>query len=319
MAGLYGASTITGINTWKTTCATGVKNCAVPASNLYGGFVPHANYGTLYQIQHGSYSNYNGMVVALQKQTGRITFLANYTWSKVLGIRDGQSDNGTGDGSVVDGFSLRNNYGPLSYDHSHIFNTAYYIVLPGLSNQGRLVRLATNGWSLSGDFQIQAGAPLQPNTGGNLNTLWNGASSAFLLGTNGMQLQPLLTCNPKLGGGKYFNPACFATPTTLGVNGPAMWPYIKGPSYFMADLTSARTFKVTERQKIEFRAAAFNFLNHPNHEFGDTTDDKLNMSCVAGPEGGCAGGGVNTNTTTTGNPAYQRGRRVIEVALKYYF
>lgn len=319
VGGLYGASTLTGLNTWKTTCATGAINCAVPASGLYGGYVPYANYGTIYNLQHGSYSNYNGMVVALQKQTGRVTFLANYTWSKVLGIRDGQSDNGTGDGAVVDGFNLRNNYGPLSYDHSHIFNTAYYITLPGITQQSRLVKQLTNGWSLSGDFQIQAGAPLQPNTGGNLNTQWNGTSSAFLLGTNGMQLQPYLSCNPKNGGGKYFNPTCFETPTTLGVNGPAVWPYIKGPSYFMADVTTARTFRVTERQKIEFRAAGFNFLNHPNQEFGDTTDDKLNMTCVVGSTGGCPGGGVNTNTTTTGTPVYHRGRRVIEVALKYYF
>jgi len=319
VGGLYGTSTLTGVNTWKTTCATGTANCAVPASSLYGGYVPLANYGTLYEVKHGSYSNYNGMVIALQKQTGRATFLANYTWSKVLGIRDGQSDNGNGDGAVIDGFNLRNNYGPLSYDHSHIFNLAYYINLPGLRNQNRLLKQLTNGWNLSGDVQRQSGAPLQPNTGGNLNATWTNTSAAFLLGTNGQQLQPYLVCNPKHGGGKYFNPACFQTPTTLGVNGPTVWPYIKAPAYFIADVTASRTFKITESQKIEFRAAGFNFLNHPNEEFHDTTDDKLAMSCVTGTTGGCPGGGVNTNTVTTGTPAYNRGRRVIEAALKYYF
>ena len=82
-------------------------------------------------VQHGSYSNYHGMVVALQKQTGRASFLVNYTWSKVLGIRDGQTDNGAGDGTMVNPFNLRANYGPLAYDHTHIFNAAYVIHLPG--------------------------------------------------------------------------------------------------------------------------------------------------------------------------------------------
>jgi len=60
--------------------------------------------------------------VSWQKQSGPIVFLTNYTFSKVLGIRDGQTDNGPGNGTVVDPFSIQNNYGPLAYDHTHILN-----------------------------------------------------------------------------------------------------------------------------------------------------------------------------------------------------
>jgi len=318
VSGLYGTDSITGVNYWTTSCASGT--CAVPASNYYGGYVPYKNYSTLYLIQHGSYSNYNGMVAALQKQTGRATFLANYTFSKVMGIRDGQSDNGTGDGAVVNGFNLRSNYGPLNYDHTHIFNAAYYVSLPGFRNQGTLVRQLTNGWSLSGTYQFQSGAPIQSNTAGNLNATWTGTSAAYLLGTNGENLVPYLTCDPRYGGGKYFNAGCFETPTTLGKNGPTVWPYIKGPAYQMADITMGRNFRVTEGQHIEFRASGFNFLNHPLQELGDGSDLKLAMSCsTASDEGGCPGGGSNTNTVTDGNAAYKDGRRVIEATLKYYF
>ena len=116
------------------------------------------------------------MVVALQKQTGRATFLVNYTWSKVLGIRDGQTINGAGDGTMVDPFHLRTNYGPLAYDHSHIFNAAYVIHVPGAPVQNLLVRHFTSGWDLSGDTQVQSGAPIQPNTGGNLNAQYQASA-----------------------------------------------------------------------------------------------------------------------------------------------
>ncbi len=54
----------------------------------------YANYGSKLQlVTHGSYSNYNPFIASWQKKTGRITFTTNYTFSKALGIRDGETDN----------------------------------------------------------------------------------------------------------------------------------------------------------------------------------------------------------------------------------
>ncbi|HVW78141.1 MAG TPA: carboxypeptidase regulatory-like domain-containing protein [Alloacidobacterium sp.] len=340
VGGLYGTYHLTGApndgqNLWDMSCATG--RCGVSSSDYYSGYRPYKNYGVLNVIQHGSYSNYNGMVLALQKQTGRYTLLANYTWSKVMGIRDGQSDNGSGDGTMIDPFNLRANYGPLAYDHTHIFNTAYVLHLPG-THSTALMNALTNGWDLSGDVQVQSGAPIQPNTSGTLNVSWGySASSAkgnnlqpsntYLLGTNAVVLVPYLSCDPRGTQGKgYFNPNCFETPTTMGQNGPAVWPYIHGPAYSNADLAVARNFKITERQNILFRASAFNFLNHPLPTFGLGSDLNLSMSCNSSTQDSltptCDGGGRNTNNGThgtTGSPAYETGRRVVEVALKYSF
>ncbi len=81
----YGTNRLTGINYWQQSCAAG--NCAPPSSDKYNGYRPYANYGVLNLVQHGSYSNYNGLVAALQKQTGMASFLINYTFSKVMGSR----------------------------------------------------------------------------------------------------------------------------------------------------------------------------------------------------------------------------------------
>jgi hypothetical protein len=312
MGGLFGVNKLTGQNTYQDSCDAG--NCKVPDSTTYAGFRPYANYGVLNLIQRGSYSNYNGMVVALQKQTGRATFLVNYTWSKVLGIRDGNTENGGGDGPTIDPFNMRANYGPLAYDRTHLFNAAYTINLPGLHDGNPVVRHATNGWQLSGDTQIQSGSPLQPNTSGTMNIKWDNAnvSNATLLGTNAPILVPYLSCDPRHGGGKYFNDKCFKIPNVQGKNGQVIWPNITGPAFFVSDLALYKSFKITERQNVQFRVSAFNFLNHPLPQFGVGSDVNLAMDKATGG---------NTNADTNGNVKYKapNQNRFLELALKYYF
>lgn len=331
----YGVDAVDGINHWQVSCDTpdsnGNPGCSTPTSAEYAGYRPYKNYSVLNVIRRGGYSNYNGMIAALQKQTGRYTFLLNYTWSKVMGIRDGNTENGAGDGPTIDPFSMKANYGPLAYDRTNLFNAAYNINLPELSEGNPFARHILNGWQLAGDTQFQSGPPLQTATGGTLNVQWkqglNGAnaSAPYLLGTNAPILVPYLTCaNPKLGGGKYFNVACFQTPSKMGVNGQAIWPYIKGPAFFVSDLSINRTFKVTEVQNIQFRVSAFNFLNHPLDQLGVGDDVNLYMDCISSsPGAGCDGGGKNisADSHTTGNAEYKASgqNRFLELALKYYF
>jgi hypothetical protein len=335
LGAFYGTDELTGVNYWQQNCAKG--SCAAPNSSYYGGYRPYKNYSVLNVIDRGAYSNYNGMVVALQKQSGPVTFLMNYTWSKVMGIRDGNTENGTGDGPTINPFSIADNYGPLNYDRTHLFNAAYNINLPGIHGGNALMRQVVNGWQINGDTQIQSGPPLQTATNGSMNINWNScldaactqnnsdgatASGAYLLGTNAPILVPYIICDPRNGGGKYFNTACFQTPTTLGKNGQSIWPYIHGPAFFVSDLSMFKSFAVREHQSLQFRASAFNFLNHPLPQFGEGSDVNLKMGCISSSSGaGCDGGGVNTNSTTNGNVQYKAAgqNRFMELALKYYF
>ena len=95
-----------------------------------------------------------------------------------------------------------------------------------------------------------------------------------MLGTPDINLQPVVTCNPKVGvlrrtpsmASQYINGACFALPT-LGKNGQFELPDIHGPAYFDTDITVQRTFKLKDSQNMQFRIAGFNFLNHPLAQF----------------------------------------------------
>ena len=274
---------------------------------------PLINYQNVYLLTHAPFSNYNSLQVSFQKQSGPVTFVTNYTFSKVLGIRDGGSNNGSGNGTGVDPFNIRGNYGPLAYDHTHILNLSTNLKLPrpihgeGLANH--LLAGAVNGWAASNYTAYQSGAPLQPALGGNLNAQYpgglttptvahpnlpdnsialpsglraNGVSPSTWFGTNAINvLIPALTCDPtkNLAKGQRFNPNCFTTPA-YGTQGPAILPYMRTPNYWDSDLAVFKSFQIRESQRVELRVSATNWLNHPLRQFGlaNQSDEQLNFT-----------------------------------------
>jgi hypothetical protein len=298
----------------------------VDATHISGGpqsvvdFRPY-DYTGVYVFNHNSYANYNALMLQWMKQAGPVVFNVNYTWSHSLGIWDGNNDNGQGAGPSLNAFCLTCSYGPLAFNRAQIFNASYVFNLPHPIHGNRIGEGIVNGWQLSGDTQFQTGPPLQALTGGRLNASYpSGVSNTSVLGTDGIQLLPLLTCNPGKGlaSGQYFNPDCFKSPSnsvtggasTVAANGPYVWPNIPGPGFFNSDLGLYKNFKITERQGLQFRITAFNFLNHPLPQFNLGNDINLSFS---------APGGGNTNANTTGVPRYKVGNRTLELALKYTF
>jgi len=285
-------------------------------------YYPLHSYTGVAVVTHGSYSNYNAFIATWQKQTGKVTFTANYTFSKVLGIRDNETDNGTGQGSTVDWFCVACNYGVLAFDHTHLFNAAYVFNLPSPIHGNPFLGGVVNGWELSGITQFSSGAPIQPNTGGSMNIQWpTSYSTQDYLGTGGIgpnnAVMPLVICDPRNGvpSGGYFNPACFAPPTG-GQNGTLIWPYIKGPAYVNSDLSLYKNFNFKEHHQIQFRFQAYNFLNHPLPEFnadGSNDDIQLNFN------NNNTISQTNINKLTTGVPLHTVGRRVVMFSLKYQF
>jgi hypothetical protein len=344
--GLLKPDPVTGITYYCTGTPSSTCNAYAPTSAQILDFRPYT-YGNLGIFSHGSYSNYNGLIVQWMKQAGRGVFNINYTYSHTLGILDGNSDNGNQAGPPVDPFNLKANYGTLAFDRRHIFNAGYTWNLPSPIHHNRFLGGVVNGWQAAGITQFQSGASLQPNTSnGNFAAGWPaypytaiGTTNQtqglgdYILGTPDQILHPYLTCNPgkNLAKGQYFNPKCFALPSTLGQDGPEVMPDMFGPGYFDTDLGVYKNFKVTERQTLQFRMTAFNFINHPNEEFGEAADVNLSFtvpcnpsSCPYGPAqyNGLPANSpwpVNTQGATTGFPHFTNGRRVVEFAIKYTF
>ncbi len=306
---------------------TGVVNDPFSSGFPTNDYYPLHNYTNIQLFTHGGYSNYNAFIATWQKQTGRATFTMNYTFSKVLGTRDGQTFNGNQAGAAEYSYNLGANYGVLAYDHTHIFNAAYVVNLPSPVHGNAFAAGVVNGWEFSGITQWQSGPPLQTLTGANSNAALNATygnvpagpvSNQTYLGTNSTPLIPVLVCNPNSGlkSGQYFNPSCFAPPAP-GQVGNVIWPYIKGPAFFNSDLSLYKNFSIREKQKIQLRFEAFNFLNHPLPEFnatGNNADIQLRFSDNNGNLTQ-----TNQNANTNGTPLYTVNRRVIEFAVRYNF
>jgi Carboxypeptidase regulatory-like domain len=257
--------------------------------NSYADYHPYGVYlgsGTLHGAQiygtqsitvptHVGYSNYHAFQASWIRQSGRLTYNLNYTWSKALGTD-----------LAIDPYSLRGNYGVEGIDHPHVINASYAYNLPNFTHGSKVLGGITNGWTVSGTTNWQAGGNLQainnangPNFGLGIQYInqpanlpsGNALSQKTYYGsdaTNGFTIQPALTCNPASGlhSLQRANLACFTAPD-FQTQGVRNFPYLHGPIYLNSDLSVYKTFHVTERQAVEFRLAAFNWLNHPLEQF----------------------------------------------------
>lgn len=299
------------------------------------------NYGNVYLLTHQSYEKYNSLQASWRKNGALLNFQANYTFSKVMGIWDGDTSNGFGNGSTVWPYAIAPNYGPLDYDHTNIFNIWYIYNLPRPIHGNRLLATAINDWKLSGWNQYQSGSFLQANlptlneglpaaaSGGTLFTMPNGlpasgmSASSWLGSASVNNLMPLLTCNPHSGrrSGYYWNASCFAAPDVIGQEGPLHWPYMRLPAYYTNDLSIFKSFPTRESQRLELRIQGQNFINHPLPQFdlnGSNSDDQINFQ----PSGGCTAaclGAPPVNGSTSGKPLFTTGQRLMTFSAKYYF
>jgi hypothetical protein len=112
-------------------------------------------------------------------------------------------------------------------------------------------------------------------------------------------------------GGKGLNPNAFSIPSTIrqGTEGRNDIP---GFGLTQVDLSIGRKFSLTERLNLQFRADAFNILNHPNF-----SNPAASLDC--GPA--CLISGTMLNAALGGlNPLFQEGGpRSLQLSLKLAF
>jgi hypothetical protein len=286
-----------------------------PNSLTADNFRPLKGFSDLNLATNKAYSNYNAMQLTWIRTKGRYTINMNYTFGKAMGT---MFANG---GPTYDQFNLNNNYGVQATNRTHIFNIAYSIEL-GNPVRDKIAGGFVNGWQVSGILQAQSGANLSAlSSNGNFNFSndLNGAkipgttyniSNVSLLGTNDIQLNPILTCNPTsgLGPNQYINPNCFAAPTKVGQNGPTVLPPIYGPGFFNWDMGLFKNFTIKESKKIQLRFNGYNFLNHPLWSFNGS-----NLNVGFDPNT------LKMNTPLFGTVTSKQGHRVIQTAIKFFF
>src|SRR5262249_22550071 len=116
------------------------------------------------------------------------------------------------------------------------------------------------GWEVTGIYTFLSGFPSSPSS----------AANRVYTGSGSPTGRPNVVPGCDLYSGfhtlsAWFNTACY-TLQPNGTYGNAARDTIIGPNLWNVDTSLIRVFTVKERFKIQFRAEAFNTLNHPSFQ-----------------------------------------------------
>lgn len=139
----------------------GIGSLSTPEQDF---FRPYPFYQHIYQLKHNFYSNYNSVQVVWKKEVGFVSFGANYTFAKNLATASSWNN------IVADPVNLRNDYTPVPYDRTQVFNIYYLLDQTQrfrYKGGNPVLREVANGWQLSGVSTVESGVPLASEQGEN--------------------------------------------------------------------------------------------------------------------------------------------------------
>ncbi len=128
-------------------------------------------YQHVYQLHHNFYSNYNSLQIKWEKNAGFLSYRANYTFAKNLATAASYNNN------IVDPVNLRNDYNPVPYDRTQVFNISYtFDPSQKWSYKGgsRILRQVANQWLITGITSVESGFPLASENGENFSFGYGG-------------------------------------------------------------------------------------------------------------------------------------------------
>ena len=234
-------------------------------------------------------ANYNAFEATLNHKSRGLDLLASYTYSKSI-------DQSAGLPEPVNPIDPSLSRGLSAYDMRHNLVTSFHYVLPIRSSRNPLHAMAVAGIARftsglpvtlfnNNDTSLLGTIPNGINNNGVDTPEWSGASLS--LRTNPRNVHAV------------FDASQFALPA-LGTMGNARRRFFSGPGMENFDATVSKSFSVHEGHTLEFRAEAFNAINHAQF-FG--------ASAVEG----------NISSGSFGQAVSAMPPRLMQLALRYSF
>ena len=238
-------------------------NGAPTFSNAAGVASPRLNplYNSQQMADTQGSSRYHAFQASLNRRfSGGLQFLATYTLAK--SIDDSSGTYGLdGGGAISNSTNINADWGLSNFDRRHNLRISGIYDLPYKGNG--LMGQVLGGWQITGIFTYLSGAPVYPIASA-ANRVFTG-----LVGNTGRP-NVVAGCDPTGTGfdqlhGLWFNPACFAL-QPVGTYGNAGRDNIIGPNLWNLDDSLSKSWKLREQTSLQFRAEAFNILNHPSFQ-----------------------------------------------------
>jgi hypothetical protein len=275
---------------------------------------PYLGFGSIRQTDNVASSKYNSLQLAWNRRfTDGLLFGVSYTLSK-------SEDDGSNQRDVVpDTYDTRMLWGPSEFDARHMLVFNYLYDLPLFKDHTKLTGKLLGGWQISGVTQFQTGLPcniagatdyagvgLDSNFGCGVNgQLWTVNGDPKIIGTFGKNGQWFATTNPD-------GTPIFTKPPAGTFNTQRVRDIIYQPGYQNWNLGLFKAFPIDEQRGFQFRAEAFNFINHPNWCGGSGCSGTTNIGLD--PTNLATFGKVLTKGGGVGG-----GERNLQLSLRFYF
>lgn len=275
---------------------------------------PYKGFSQIQIAENAARSTYNGLQLGLTRRfTKGFSYGVSYTYSKSYDNASGRRD------TVWNAYDDRNYWGPSIFDTRHVAVINWIYELPFLRGQQSAAGRLLGGWQITGVTQFQTGTPFSVGT----NTDFAGIGTASFQPWNVAGDPNLPRGDHKFSNGPGDNNYWLRTKDSSGnplFTRPANGTFANqtktlyyGPGFQNWNLGVFKTFTITERQRLSFRAEAFNWLNHPNWG-GANGPGQFNPN--GGPQGQPDG---NPTSPTFGKVTTKDSRRQLQLSLRYSF
>ncbi len=267
-----------------------------------------ANFGSTGLYENVGNANYNALEMTARHRSGRLEYLAGYTYSKAV-------DQASGLGDQINPFNHNLTKELAAFDLRNNFVFSYTYELP-FDRLFRAKPNLTRGWKLSGITRFSTGFPVTL-----LELDENSLTGTTSAGPNNNGIdEPNYTSgnlhftDPR-SGEPYFNTSLFSS-EQLGQLGDARRRFFHGPGINNWDMALLKDFPIHERMHLEFRAEFFNIFNHTQFIATSGIGSPGTGTCVAGGPGqSCAG----VPGSSFGIISVARDPRIGQIALKLSF
>jgi outer membrane receptor protein involved in Fe transport len=211
--------------------------------------------GTIFQREQLANSIFHSLQIKAEKRlTGRVSFLGSFVWGKSIDDADSLAPGQYESFGAQDERNLRLERGLSFFDVRRRLTAGYVYSIP----PAPLWKPVLSNWQVSGTLVFQDGTPLNP--------VYFATDFANSGTPNRPNVVPGQSVNLPAGqrnADHFFNAAAFSDPApyTFGDAGRDILP---GPGNAVVDVAAHRRFRIAESGTLEFRAEAYNLLNHPN-------------------------------------------------------
>jgi trimeric autotransporter adhesin len=227
-------------------------------------------------IESVGYSLYNAMTVKVQKRYNHgLTVLGTYTWSSnwdnFYGAASAFSSSLNSTSGPQDNYNLKAEYARAINNIPNRMTLGVTYDLPigrGMALFGgmpRIVDFLIGGYEVNAVSIMQNGSPLSLTQ----TALSSGSLGASGFGGNTQRptlvsgMNPCYSGSPEGRYNAYFNTAAFQATPAYTYSTLSRSINCQGPGYANTDLSVNKTFSITERWKLQFRAEALNVTNTP--------------------------------------------------------